>query len=237
MGLGSFGRSALAGLGDKGKQPGQYAVADTVEFGSLAYSDGIIAVYRHQGDIYDGTLGIDIFRQFLIGLDLIENRIDLQPLPPIEGRRRDHPSDWGDLDRTVIPELSDFLPFYSMGHLILLETKLNGYKAGYFALDTGAMNTTTSLEAGELFLKVFPAKVKIRGISGTARKTMTARSVMLQIGPYRQMNRPMYLCSFRELSRSMGFELSGLLGITLLDQFTVIIDFRDGLVKLCHRGK
>ena len=66
---------------------------------------------------------------------------------------------------------------------------------------------------------------------------MNARAVLLQIGPYRQMNQLIPLCSFGELNRSMGFELSGLLGITLLDQFKVIIDFRDGLVKYRHRGQ
>lgn len=235
--LGSFGSSSIAGLGDKGKQPGQYALVDTLEFGSLTFSDCIVHVHREHNGAYDGMLGIDVFQQFLIGLDLIDNRIDLQPLPPVDGRRMDDPSDWEDLDRTAIPELSGFLPFYRMGHLILLETRLNGHKAGYFALDTGAMGNIVSLEAGEPFLNLFPAEKPIRGVSGVVRKTMNARAVLLQIGPYRQMNQLIPLCSFGELNRSMGFELSGLLGITLLDQFKVIIDFRDGLVKYRHRGQ
>jgi hypothetical protein len=60
--------------------------------------------------------------------------------------------------------------------------------------------------------------------------------LFLQFGGFRQKNLGMTAFNMWEQSRRVGTEISGFLGLPVLDLFTLTIDYRDGLVNFDRPG-
>ncbi|MFN8007984.1 MAG: aspartyl protease family protein [Terriglobia bacterium] len=229
--------SRVMGAGDEGKRKAFVGLADSIEIGGVQFKDCTIHVSDKKlvGDFH-GLIGSSVFAQFLICLNLPKNQIQLQPLPPIQGKRYDDPHAWSQLDRTAIPELAEMVPARNWGH-ILLDTLVNGRSRGFFILDTGAAESIINLELAQKVTSLQPAGVTIRGLSGDVKKTMMAQEILLQVGNFRQQNDGMLAMSFKKMSKDVEFEISGLLGYPLLSQILVYLDYRDGLVNLVYPTK
>jgi len=237
LGIEVISEAAVRGIGDDGRRKSYVGLAASVRFGEVEFRDCTIDVSEKKllGNT-EGLIGSVVFEQFLIRLNLPEDRVQLEPLPPIAGRRYDDPKSWNDLDRTPIPELNEFVPVRHWGHL-LMDTLVNEKLRGFFFLDTGAADNFISQELARRVTSLQSSNAIIRGISGNVKDVALARNVMLQVGRFRQQNRRIYAISFKEMSNNFGLEISGLLGHPLLSHLVIVIDYRDGLLNLIYPDK
>jgi predicted aspartyl protease len=71
----------LGGIGDKGERSGYIAVADHIHIGDLEFHDCLVEVADKGLESEDGLIGADVFRMYLIDLDMPGMKLKLSPLP------------------------------------------------------------------------------------------------------------------------------------------------------------
>lgn len=142
------------------------------------------------------------------------------------------PRPTGPRDRYIAPEMKDWTLVYRIGHNLLLPASLNDSRWKLFILDTGAFSTTITPAAAREVTKVHNGSdFEVSGISGKVEKTYTADRIMFKFAHVSQENRGVVAFDTPRISRDLGTEVSGFIGITTLGQMTVKIDYRDGLVN------
>ncbi len=144
----------------------------------------------------------------------------------------------GPQDRYVAPEMKDWETVYRVGHQLLMPAVLNDKVAKLFILDTGAFSTTIQPDVAREVTKVErDQSMSVHGISGEVEKVYTADDIDFKLGHVEQKNHDVVAFAMPQISRSVGMEVAGLIGITTLGQMTVKIDYRDGLVKFEYDPK
>ena len=70
-------------MGDSGSQGGYTAVADQIKVGDLEFEDCVVRVTDAAAPIanQDGLIGTDVFRSYLIDIDIPGAKLRLSPLP------------------------------------------------------------------------------------------------------------------------------------------------------------
>jgi hypothetical protein len=206
--------------------------ADTVRIGSVEFADSIVRVSDKKTfpDI-DGLIGMDVFSAFLVTLDFPKRMLRLAPLPNYLNDGEPH-------DRAITPELKDFTAVYRLGHSLLIPTKVSDSEPVLFIIDTGAGRTLIAPELARQATKVHrdDAHGSMKGISGKVKDMYVTDELVLQFAGFRQRNLDMSSFDFSKLSRANGIEVSGFLGLPLLNLFELTIDYRDGLVKFVYSG-
>jgi predicted aspartyl protease len=151
-----------------------------------------------------------------------------------------NPAPHGPFDRYVAPEMKNYSRVYRVGHLLIIPAQLNGEAFKLFILDTGAWATTISPEAAREVTKLHNnSEIEVKGISGKVDKVFSASDVTFKFAQLSQVANGVVAFDTSHISRSTGMEISGFIGATTLDQLTIHIDYRDGLVKFDydpHRG-
>jgi len=148
------------------------------------------------------------------------------------------PAPHGPYDRYVAPEMSDYTKVYRVGHDLILPAALNASKIKLFILDTGAWTTTISPQAGREVTKVRGgAPVDVEGLSGKVNKLYLADHITFRFAQLSQDVEGVVAFDTSKISKDDGMEISGFLGATTLDQLTIHIDYRDGLVKFDYDPK
>jgi predicted aspartyl protease len=142
------------------------------------------------------------------------------------------PAAHGPYDRYVAAEMKDYTTVYRVGHDLILPAALNGDNLKLFIMDTGAWATTISPEAAREVTKVHNnSDVQVHGISGNVEKVYSADDITFRFAHLSQKASGVIAFDTSRISKSVGMEISGLIGATTLDQLTIHIDYRDGLVK------
>lgn len=223
-GVERLAETVVRGIGDGGDRETYGAIAAEVRIGNLVFDDYLLDVAdRSALHGEDGIIGTDVFADFLVTLDFRRRKLVLNPLP---GGR---PKRGQTCDRQV---LSDFIPVFRVSHLFLVATKISDTMPVLFILDTGASSTMISTKAASAATRVrADSNTRLRGVSGSVRRVSRAEDVMLEFAGFRQRNRNAIALDLNHLSKETGIEVSGLLGLPLLQAFTITLDYRDGLVK------
>lgn len=251
----------IGGVGDKGDTKGYAAYADSIRIGNLEFRNCLVEVVDRASVLDDdGLIGADVFRQFLIELDLPKRKLRLSQLPTRPGEPPAKPSlatDDGEpdsssdpnvagngaqgaspapatkyFDRSIGPEMKGYSGVLRFGHMLLMPTKINGTTGKLFLIDTGAFNNTIATEAAREITKVQGTnEMIVKGLSGEVNKVYETGTVVLEFGGLRQKNIDMVSFDLSNLSRSVGTEVSGMLGFPLLNALTLKINYRDALVK------
>ncbi|MFY9856308.1 MAG: aspartyl protease family protein [Terracidiphilus sp.] len=259
--LKAFSKTQMSGVGDRADKLGYTAYADSIRIGNLEFQDCAVRVLdRKSGlDEVDGLIGMDVFSHFLVTLDYPMRKLLLGPLPPRPGEAaaaapslktsdedRDEPGELtpsqngaaqkssaqGPHDRYISPEMKSYTPVYSVGHLLMLPAALNSQKIRLFVLDTGAMATTISPEAATEVTKVRSSfGFNVKGINGKVENVYAADEVTFNFAHVSQKVQSVVSIDTSRISKDVGMEISGFLGANTLDQLTIHIDYRDGLVK------
>jgi predicted aspartyl protease len=220
------GESAtVGGVGDGRKASAGYrAVAENFRIGDLEYRNVTVSVAEQPVvGIEDGLIGSNVLSEFLITLDFAGGKLRLDPL---EGYTP------GELqDRMDIAAMKDATRVFRFGHLLMVPVKVNARPA-LFVLDTGAARTMISYDvaAGTSRLD-HDERTSISGLSGPVGNVYRTDAVELEFAGFAQKNEGMSAIDTWELSHRLGTEISGFLGLPLLDLFKLTIDYRDGLVK------
>ena len=228
-GLARVAESTVQGIGDGAKPAESYrAIAEHFRAGDVEYRNALVNVTGQSlAGVEDGLIGANVFSEFLITLDFGGGKLRLDPLP---GYRA------GELqDRMDIPAMRNATRAFRFGHVLLIPAKVNSHP-GLFVLDTGAARTLMSYDmAAEASNVNRDERTGIRGLSGRVGDVYRTGTVMLEFGGFEQRNMGMTAIDTWMLSHRLGTEISGFLGLPVLDFFTLTIDYRDGLVKFQRR--
>ncbi|MGC2109779.1 MAG: aspartyl protease family protein [Candidatus Korobacteraceae bacterium] len=81
-GLTRVAEQRYVGIGDKGQQTGYLALAQQIRVGDLEFQDCVVSVLdRATMNSEDGLVGADVFRSYLIDIDIPAQKLRLSPLP------------------------------------------------------------------------------------------------------------------------------------------------------------
>jgi predicted aspartyl protease len=231
VGLTRVADATVRGIGDNAKLTGGFrAIAQRFQIGGVEYRDAVISVADQSFiGIEDGLIGSNVLGEFLITLDFAAGKMRLDPLAGY------HPGDqFG--DRTVSPQMENATRVFRFGHLLLVPARVGNATNRMFVLDTGAASTLISRELAAAVGNVNrDDKTALRGVNGKVGDVYQTGNLVLEFAGFEQKNLGMTAFDTWELSHRLGTEISGFLGLPVLDLFTLTIDYRDGLVKFERR--
>ena len=198
---------------------------DSMHVGPLEFRDCMVGVSDARfAENADGFVGTDIFSSYLIKIDPRAEKLTLTPLPGVTGVLPG--------DRPALPELAGFTPVYHRRQYLLAPVELSNKSRQLFVLDTGMRFSTMTEETAHAISNM---------------KMNFTNTVQTASGPAAHMYRDSFDFQFANLTlshqshvlefdptaieRNTGFEVGGLLGFDMLQQLTLQLDYRDGLVK------
>jgi tetratricopeptide (TPR) repeat protein len=262
-GIGDKGRKkGFIGIADSikiGDLEFQHCPVEVLESRSVAGDDGLIGADVFQGflvdiDVPDGKLKLSQLpgrpgeTQQKLSLKAEEDADD-SGAPEKSDRSSDGSEDGsarssppttssGLQDRYIAPEMQSYTKVFRFGHNLLVPTIIGNVPSKLFLMDTGASTNFISPAAAREVTKVKgDYDTTIEGISGKVNKTYTAEKAVLQFGHLRQENQEMTALDTTSVSDSVGTEVSGFLGFSMLMFLDIKIDYRDALVDFNYNPK
>jgi hypothetical protein len=237
-------KMSVGGVGDRCDQSGYIGHVDSIRVGSLEFRDCYVQVIDRKTAIGDdGLLGADLFHNFLVDLDFSGRKFRLSELPPRPDEKAvASKSDLEHLaelhDRYIAPEMKSYTPVFRFGHNLLVPTRLNDSVTSLFLIDSGSMSNSISPAAAREVTKVgADSYTTVKGLSGNVKNVYRADQATLTFGHLRQQNQDIIGFDTTLMSNSVGTEVSGVLGFTVLGMLDVKIDYRDGLVDFTFDQK
>jgi hypothetical protein len=231
-------------------------VADRVRIGNIEYRDCPVTVVSDAALAdHNGLIGTNFFRDHIIHIDFVAQSMRLDPYP---ARPATEPPDLS--NQYIAPEEKDWSPIYISGNNILLPTLINKKGPFLFLLDTGTFSTVLApaIAATELAAKE-DLSINLYGTSSSIVKTVHREggpstdhpTVYGPDGRLLPVSRPLrnaeyqfarnnygdtYPISFdiSRKSHDTGIEISGLLGFWVLQNFSIDIDYQNGLVQILY---
>jgi predicted aspartyl protease len=231
VGLARVADTTVRGIGDNARLTGGYrAIAERFGIGSVEFRDAVISVAEQTPTgIEDGLIGSNVLGEFLITLDFAGGKLHLDPLPDF------HPGEEFQ-DRAVSPAMESATRVFRFGHLLLVPARVGTANNRLFVLDTGAASTLISYAlAAEVSNINRDDKTALRGLNGRVSDVYQTGNLVLEFAGFEQKNLGMTAFDTWDLSHRLGTEISGFLGLPVLDLFALTIDYRDGLVKFDRR--
>lgn len=141
----------------------------------------------------------------------------------------------GPQDRYISPGMKSFSRFYRFGHDIWVPTNVGDVQDLLFLLDTGALDSAISPQAGREVTKVhLDRDMTIKGLNGKVKDVYSANKAVLQFGHLRQENQDLPAFEMDRFSENAGTEISGFFGFSLLRFLDIKIDYRDGLIDFAY---
>lgn len=220
----------IGGIGDKGAVESYEAWIDKINIGGVEFHNCVVTV-SSKNNVSDeaGLIGADVFDQFLITLDFHQQKMLLAPLPKNPAGSPDEK--WQ--DRYIAPEMQGFTKFYRFYHDMVVPVVVNDKATGNFILDTGSeLNSMSAKLASQVTKASADGDYSIQGVSGRVQEVLTGQKAILQFAKMRIESHDLPVFSFDNTSASEGTEIAGLVGIRVLSQMKMTIDYRDGLVNL-----
>lgn len=218
--------SEAKGIGDGKSQDSFSYLASEVRAGDVAFADYPVSAFRSaKDDDSDGLIGADVFRQFIVALDFPNSEIGLEPRA--EGLQAG--SDPVDAADTPAP---GFHRVFRFGDHLVVPAMLND-KAGLLLLDTGSSTNLVDTAAAKAAARVHgDSATVVRGIQGKVDKVSRADSVSLVFAGFRQDNPELLAIDMTKTSDGLGVGLSGIVGMPVLAQLKMTVDYREGTVRL-----
>lgn len=222
--------SEARGVGDKPAGDSYSLLATEVKIGELKLANVPIQAFAgvSEGGA-DGLIGADVFRSFLVGIDFVHDRLSLDPfteLPP------DH---WGDAPDIPAP---GFTRAMRLGNHLSLLTSVNNSEGHLFLIDSGSTQSLIDTNAARETTKTYgDDRTHLRGIQGAVQKVSRADTATLIFAGFRQENSGLIAFDMTKVGDSMGVGLAGILGMPVLSQLKLTIDYREGSVLLEYPKK
>ena len=141
-------------------------------------------------------------------------------------------------DRYIAPDMKDYLQVYRVGHDLLTPGSLHKPDVGLFLVDTGSWATQVSPDAARPYTKVDENKAQvIMGLNGKVEHPYVAESIDVIFGGISKRLLGVPAFPLDKVSSSVGMETSGIIGADILQELTIHIDYRDGLMKFEYDPK
>ena len=206
-------------------------LAAELAIGDLQFADFPVETFRSAKSAdYDGLIGADVFQHFLVSVAFSDRRLKLTPYageqPADEPRDAD----------ASLP--SGFFRFFRFGHMIAVHTSVNEGPLRLFVVDSGTSANLIDTDVAKESTKVRgDYYTSLKGIQGRAESVARASRASLVFAGFRQNNPDLLATSLESGSDASGVAISGLLGMPVLWQMEVTIDYRNGAVRFEHKPK
>lgn len=130
------------------------------------------------------------------------------------------------------------VPFYSINRLMILKGRIrNSPETCDIMLDTGAAHCIISAAAAKRYAHInYPlsreaaGKPGLSGVGGRADNLLIAENVEIDVSGIRKQFNQMTAMNLGESSEALELELDLILGMDFLQGYTLLIDYRNGLV-------
>ena len=211
------------GIGDRSPTTEYRLLAGEVRVGDLTFTNVPMKAFSTASIDADGLIGTDVFRRFLVTIDFPHRQMFLDPfeqLPP------DLPIDAAD---TLDP---GFARAFRIGHLLTVPTSVNGSVGRLFLVDSGASRNQIDVGFARETSQVYSDdRMKVKGLQGEVGKVFRVRTATLVFAGFRYDASDMSAFDMTKSGDDLGVRLSGLLGMEVLDQLRVTINYREGSVR------
>ena len=214
------------GIGDKTADPSLTYLAPSVDIGKVSFADVPVHAFRSAKDTdIEGLIGTDVFRSFLVALDFRGREMVLYPYPSPFKPTDDELFDAHDTAQ-------GFSRVLRLGTHLFIATSINAKATRWFLIDSGSSSNLMDTEAAREFTKVRgDSSLDVRGIQGKVDKVSRADYVSLTFGGFRQDNPDLISISLERASDDFGFAIAGVIGMPILSQLRVTLDYRGGAIK------
>jgi tetratricopeptide (TPR) repeat protein len=214
--------SEAKGIGDKKPQDSFSYLASEVRIGPVVFADHPVRVFRAAKDSdIEGLIGADVFQRFIVQLDFPALQMELEPYQTTD----DDPQ-----DASALAE--GFHRVVRAGSHLLIATFVNQSKSKFFLIDSGSFSNLIDSDAAREFTGVRQdAFTNVRGVQGKVNRVSRAEQVTLVFAGFRQDNPNLIAISLESPSDSMGIGITGVLGMPVLRQLKLAIDYRARAVR------
>jgi tetratricopeptide (TPR) repeat protein len=218
------------GLGSQKPQEAFEYLTGDVAFGDLQFADFPVGAFRSaKTSDYDGLIGADVFERFLVSIDFKDMRLTLDTYPG-EPRAANEPEDATD----SLP--AGFFRAFRFGHHVTVHTSVNQGPLQLFLIDSGSSANLIDTDVARESTKVRgDYHTVLRGIQGRADKVARASQVSLVFAGFRQDNSDLLATNLEAIGDASGVGVSGILGMPVLRQMELTIDYRNGAVRFAHK--
>lgn len=218
------------GIGDARPQASYRYIASQVRIGDTAFADYPISVFRAaQSADFDGLIGADVFRAFIVTLDFPKLELWLDPRPDGPHPASDQPADAGSAPG------AGFQRVFRFGDHLVIPTFINKGRSSLFLIDSGSsanmIDTAIARESSGLYSD---GRTTVTGVQGKVNDIHRADRVSLTFAGFRQENPSLIAISLEKMSDSMGVAFGGILGMPVLSQLAFTIDYQEGTVRFEH---
>ena len=217
IGASKLAEQALEGVGKSGPAVGYKAWVDKVVIGDLEFHDCFVQATPREIAEVDGIIGMDVFSQYLVTLDLPARKIRLEPMPA-------RGSDGNPVQTEA------FSQAFSLGHFLLLPAEVGKKAAGLFVIDSGSNANTISPELARSIPEMRAFNSPMSGANGVVNSAFIADDAMLRFAKVNRSDRISTL-DLHSVSKDLGIEVSGQIGFSAMQDMKLTIDYRDGLVR------
>ena len=194
--------------GGTGRTKSSRGLLATVALGGLAFADALITTtsdeFDPQGRIH-GVLGINVFSGYRVTMDLRKGRLILDPCG-------DNPAG---------------APYWDVSGQMLVRAAAAPDHEGLFLFDTGATRSMLARSfAGTVPGAQITSDASVRTYGGHVAGASSVRGVTLKFLGLAGDGGPVFTSDLTQRSRLGGVEVSGFLGMDLLDGKTIVVDTR-----------
>jgi tetratricopeptide (TPR) repeat protein len=217
IGASKLSEQAIEGVGKSGAAVGYKAWVDKVVIGDLEFHDCFVQATPREIAEVDGIIGMDVFSQYLITLDLPARKLRLEPIP---ARSNEGPS----------AQVEAFTQTFALGHFLLLPTEVGKKATGLFVVDSGSNANTISPELARSIPEMRAFNSPMSGASGVVNSAFIADDATLRFAKVNRSDRISTL-DLHSVSKDLGIEISGQIGFSAMENMKLTIDYRDGLVQ------
>ena len=216
IGSRKLSEQALEGVGKSGPAVGYKAWVDKIVIADLEFHDCFVHATPREIAEVDGTIGTDVFSQYLITLDLPAHKLRLEP-----ARR----------DDGMPAQAEAFTQAFTFGHFLLVPTEVGKKATGLFVIDSGANANTISPELARLMPEMRAFNSPMSGASGVVNSAFIADDATLRFAGMNRRGERISTVDLHSVSKNLGVEISGQIGFSALENMKVTIDYRNGLVR------
>jgi len=216
------------GIGDQRGEDSLQYLASQVKIGDVVFENYPVSVFRSaKSSDFEGLIGADVFARFLVGIDFVKNELALEPYPSGPPDQDDEPQD---ADRDPPPGFYRALRF---GNHLTLITTVNEHPSKLFLIDSGSSANLIDQDVARQAASVYGGSpVIVKGIQGKVEKTSMAQHVSLVFAGLRHDNPNLIAIDFAKMNDSFGVGMAGILGMPVLGQLKLTIDYSNGAVRM-----
>jgi predicted aspartyl protease len=207
----------LVGAGAPAAAGAKQVRVATVQIGPVLFRElPVLVSGRAVGEGIDGALPLSVFSGFLIRLNVPRRTLDLLPYTAASS------------------EGGDNLQAISNNDLLFVRGSVNGRREGYFLLDTGASYVALSKTvARELnFSEALAERVPLQAGTADLNAPLVRGGVRLRFGARELEASSVVTVDLSVSSRYHNLDIAGLLGFPALSGSVLVVNYRDGLVRI-----